>query len=347
METRHVLELPIPNSWALPIQRWVNRMKAAGLSERTVETRLRHIKRIARAFAEGPPEDITSEVLLNWCAAQEWKPETRRGYYSSLRSFYATFDVDPEWKNPTSVLPRVRCGQGVPRPAPDSALKVGIIAAGSDPRLLLILSLAAAAGLRCIEVSRVHVNDIWQGPRGHMLTVVGKGDKTRHIPIPDWLAHNLILAGHSSRNGWVFPGQINGHLSERYVGRLAAAVLPDHWTLHTLRHWAGVNAYQATKDLRAVQEFLGHTSISTTQLYTKPSDDSFRETVKGADLKRLFMDGDDPFPLSSTAGNRSPASPTGSTGPTGRTRLAIPASPVRTVTPLLPPVRLLQLEEMI
>lgn len=296
MKPRHVLELPVPASWVGPIDRWTNRMKAAGQSERTVSTRLRHIRRIARAFGDLPPEEVTSSALLTWCGEQKWKPETRRGNYSSLRGFFATINGGPEWENPTRVLPEVRRRQGSARPAPDNALKLAIIKAEGDPRLLRILALASTAGLRSIEVARVHVDDVWLGPYGYMLTVVGKGDKTRHVPIDDWLARDLLLAGHNSKNGWIFPGQIDGHLSERWVGKLASAALPEHWTLHCLRHWAGVQAYRSTKDLRAVQEFLGHASITTTQVYTKPSDESLRETVRGADIKRLFMDDDGAFP---------------------------------------------------
>ena len=106
-------------------------------------------------------------------------------------------------------------------PAPDSTLKLAIIEAAGAPRLLRILALASTAGLRSIEVARVRVDDVWLGPCGYMLTVVGKGDRTRHVPIDDWLARDLLPAGHNSESGWIFPGQIDGHLSECWVGRLA------------------------------------------------------------------------------------------------------------------------------
>ena len=59
----------------------------------------------------------------------------------------------------------------------------------------------------------------------------------------------------------------SGHLSPRYVGKLAAEVLPPTHTLHTLRHRFATNIYRASRDLYAVQRLLGHGSPSVTQRY--------------------------------------------------------------------------------
>ena len=67
--------------------------------------------------------------------------------------------------------------------------------------------------------------------------------------------------------GWMLPGQINGHLSARRVGELAAEALPAPWTLHTLRHRFATRAYDATGDLVTVSRLLGHASVATTQRY--------------------------------------------------------------------------------
>lgn len=294
MCTRHVLELPVPNFWIAPLDQWNTRLRAAGSSESTIYTRIRHMRRVAREFGDRLPTEVTPHDLLSWCGQQEWKPETRRSYYCSIRLFFGTIDGGPGWEDPSRILPSVRCGPGTPRPAPDWALRSGILRDDCDDRTKRILALAASAGLRAIEIARLNVNDVWLGPHGYMLTVNGKGSKVRHVPIEEWLAFDLLLTGGGFADGWIFPGQIGGHLSERWVGRLAARALPAHWTLHTLRHWYGVHTYAARHDLRAVQELLGHASISTTQRYTLPSDESLRASAKGADLRRLFDD--DAFP---------------------------------------------------
>jgi integrase len=59
-------------------------------------------------------------------------------------------------------------------------------------------------------------------------------------------------AGHTpsaSANGWLFPGDDDGHLSPRWVGKIMTRVLPDDWTAHTLRHRSATRAYRGTRNL--------------------------------------------------------------------------------------------------
>lgn len=81
--------------------------------------------------------------------------------------------------------------------------------------------------------------------------------------------------------GWLFPNGLGGHLTPGHVGRLASAALPDGWTLHTCRHRAGTDWYSVARDIRAVQELLGHASVATTQLYTQIQDDALITAVMG------------------------------------------------------------------
>jgi integrase/recombinase XerC len=77
-------------------------------------------------------------------------------------------------------------------------------------------------------------------------------------------------AGHTPgapANGWLFPGDTDGHLSPQWVGQLVVRVLPDGWTTHPLRHRFSSRAYRGTRNLRAVQVLLGHQSIATTERY--------------------------------------------------------------------------------
>jgi integrase len=69
--------------------------------------------------------------------------------------------------------------------------------------------------------------------------------------------------------GYVFPGQDDGHLSPRYVGKLLATLLPEGWTMHTLRHRFATRAYALRSDLLLVQEMLGHASPTTTRRYVE------------------------------------------------------------------------------
>lgn len=130
-----------------------------------------------------------------------------------------------------------------------------------------------------------------------MLHVTGKGGRQRIVP-----AHPLIVEqvdaeldrrrGGRTGTGWrlaseriaaddsLFPGQHPGtHVQPCVVGDALSTLLGDGWTAHTLRHRFATRAYAPTRDLRAVQELLGHSSPQTTARYTAVPDQAMREAV--------------------------------------------------------------------
>ncbi|WP_231992692.1 tyrosine-type recombinase/integrase [Mycobacterium sp. 1164985.4] len=179
--------------------------------------------------------------------------------------------------NPAAGLPVMRAAAPSPRPAPDAVWIAAIAAAG--PRVRLMLRLAAEAGLRRAEIARVHRRDLTRGPTGAALLVNGKGSKRRTVPVGDDLA--AAIAGDGA-DGYLFPGADDGHPSPRYVGDLMADALPDHWTAHTLRHRFATRAYRGSRNLRAVQTLLGHSSVATTERYTAVDDDEIRAAAMAA-----------------------------------------------------------------
>jgi integrase len=166
----------------------------------------------------------------------------------------------------------------VPRPAPDHVWQAALAAA--DARTTLMLRLAGEAGLRRGEVSRVHTRDLLEGGVGAQLVVHGKGGKERVVPISDSLAE--AMRSHAPRGDWLFPNGFGNHLSPWMVGDLVGRALPDGWTTHTLRHRFSSRAYRGTRNLRAVQVLLGHSSIATTERYCAVDDDEIRAAMEAA-----------------------------------------------------------------
>lgn len=157
----------------------------------------------------------------------------------------------------------------------------------ATPRVMLMLRLATEVGLRRCEVARVHTRDLLDGIDGAQLLVHGKGGKDRLLPIADDLAEQLALGaeGHTAGaqcEGWLFPGDDEGHLSPRWVGRLCGNAMPGVWTMHKLRHRFATKAYRGTRNLRAVQTLLGHASVATTERYTAVDDSELREAMLAA-----------------------------------------------------------------
>lgn len=278
--------LPIPAEWADLVGGYRQHLQAAGRPNTTITTRLSHVGRIVRAL-DTPPVRVTGAVLKAWFATQRhWSTETRRGYRNSARSFFGwAHDDERIGTNPSAALPHIAAAVPLPKPAPDRVWKESLFAA--DARTTVMLELANGVGMRRAEVAQVHTNDLIESFDGYQLLVHGKGNKKRVIPITDETAAMIQrgAAGHTpgaSTEGYLFPGNDNGHLSPRWVGKLCAKAMPDVWTMHKLRHRFATRAYRATRNIRAVQKMLGHASVATTQIYTAVDDHEMRAAVEGA-----------------------------------------------------------------
>lgn len=230
---------------------------------------------------------MTEKRLRDWFGAQkQWSNETRRGYRSSALGFFGwAAKAGRVSANIALALPGVKPTPPAPRPLPDGAWSAATDVA--DARTMLMLLLAAQGGLRRAEVAKVHTSDLSYGLAGPQLLVHGKGNKKRVIPITDSLAE-LIAAGapgHSPElatfgtEGFLFPGSDDGHLSPRWVGKLCTRVLPGIWTLHKCRHRFAAKVYRGSRNLRALQELLGHASVATTEIYTPVDDDEIRAAM--------------------------------------------------------------------
>jgi integrase/recombinase XerC len=136
-----------------------------------------------------------------------------------------------------------------------------------------------SSGLRLAELVSLDCADAEGIVRQAEVTVTGKGAKTRTVPVGGkaraaadaWLAQRGALANPEepalfvgARGRRISPSSVRHALSQwaRRVG------LPQHVHPHMLRHSFATHVLQSSGDLRAVQEMLGHSSISTTQVYT-------------------------------------------------------------------------------
>lgn len=260
------------------LEQWTAWMRAAGRPETTIGLRVYHVRRVMAAIDVSPWE-ITAEDLVRFLADQVWAAETRRSYRASLRAFYAWGQAcgrRPD--SPAHLLPPITVPRGVPRPTPNELYRAALSAAGPRERLMVLL--AAVCGLRRGEIARARREDVEPDLLGYSLRVHGKGGHVRSVPLPDALAAQLL----SAPPGWLFPSSRSdgGHLTAHHVGVLVSRLLPEGWTCHTLRHRCATVAYASTRDLRAVQELLGHAKPETTARYTQVPVDAIRAAVRAA-----------------------------------------------------------------
>jgi integrase/recombinase XerC len=152
-----------------------------------------------------------------------------------------------------------------------------------------VLGLLYGSGLRIAEALGLTRN---VAPLADALTVTGKGNKSRMVPVLPQVAK--LIADYVALcpldlppDGPLFVGARGGPLSPRIVqlamARLRGALgLPDSATPHALRHSFATHLLARGGDLRAIQELLGHASLSTTQIYTAVDSERLLEVYASA-----------------------------------------------------------------
>jgi len=266
----------ITPAWQRALTDWMAWLRAAGRPETTMYLRGYQIGRLAQ---DSPvdPFDVSARDLLAWLAAHQWSPESRRSYRSSLRSFYTWAHTSGQMgHNPAALLPPVSRQIRSPHPTPEDVLAAAL--ATADPRVRLMVLLGARLGLRRGEVCKVHTRDVVASAGGWSLRVTGKGRRQRVLPLAGELQELLAAAP----AGYLFPGDIDGHLSPAWVGKVVSRLLGVGWTSHALRHRFATVAHDGTHDLLAVQTLLGHSRPETTMGYVALPDESLRAAVASA-----------------------------------------------------------------
>ncbi|WP_190242394.1 MULTISPECIES: tyrosine-type recombinase/integrase [Rhodococcus] len=272
---------PIPPHWARWIEVFVAEQRAAQRSGESVRTRIHHLRKFAGEHPRVSPLEVTRDHLIAYMAGQDWTPHTAHSVRSTFRVFFRTLrDLEHRSDDPARTLPQVRLPRSRPRPCPDHVIAAAY-ANAPTPQVRLALRIAVETGLRRAEIAQLRTSDVEGRPGEYALHVVGKGRHERVVPLADDLAEGILAV----RTVHVFPNPLGGGaMTPQHLGKLITSALPGNWTTHTLRHRFATMAYQADRDLRAVQELLGHTSPVTTAVYTKVADDAMRTAARAAAL---------------------------------------------------------------
>lgn len=288
---RDRLATEFPPAWAAPVEAYATFLAAAGRRPGTIRQHRAHLGMLA--VLQPDPCTIAEADLLAYLAGKEWAPETRKAARSVLRSFFAWAAGRGQLLtgDPAAELPSVRVPAGVPHPIPTAVLDAALARADDKGRLMLLLG--AYAGLRRAEIAAVHpARDIGDG----VLRVVGKGGRSRAVPLHPLVAEAIDAelqrrrsgqvgtgfryAAAATADGYLFPGVgPDTHVQPGAVGSALAGLLGEHWTAHGLRHRFATRAYAGTRDLRAVQELLGHSQPETTARYTAVPDGALTAAV--------------------------------------------------------------------
>ena len=155
----------------------------------------------------------------------------------------------------------------------------------------VIVEVLYGCGLRVSELVNLKLSNIYE--KEQCLRVLGKGDKERWVPINPRALDMMLTYIHNVRSHievkpgeekYVFLNRRGSHLSRNFVfmflqQAVSEAGIQKHVSPHSLRHSFATELVENGADLRAVQEMLGHESISTTEIYTHLTRDTLRNTI--------------------------------------------------------------------
>jgi integrase/recombinase XerD len=274
------------------------------LSDHSVEAYMRDIEKLTQ-FLElqhytAPLDNITLKDLqafLKWIGALGMTASSQSRIVSGIRSFFKYCIQEYIVKqDPTLLLetPKTR------RSLPDflSVEEINKIIAAIDlskpesERNRAILETMYSCGLRVTELVNLRISSLY--PELGFIKVIGKGDKERLVPIGKTAlkfigiyrahvrAHAVIKKGNDDV---LFLNRRGAKLSRQMIFFLLKALVREAGikkivSPHTFRHSFATHLVEAGADLRAVQEMLGHESITTTEIYTHLDRAYLRETLQ-------------------------------------------------------------------
>lgn len=230
----------------------------------------------------------------------ELKPTTIRLRFAALRSFYNyLIRTDEVSQNPLEEVALPKARRGLPvhlnmKQMQDLLeMPFRVEQDKKSPPWLpwrdaAILELFYSCGVRLSELVSLNANSLQEGD--NCLRVVGKGRKVRLVPVGDYAREALMYYRKMADISGMSPLFIS-RLKRRMTGRsiqlmldkyLRASNIPFHISPHKLRHTFATHMLDAGADLRSVQELLGHSSLSTTQIYTHVTKARMREVYRAA-----------------------------------------------------------------
>ena len=303
---------------ALEMMRWLSHLRAERrLSPKTLEAYARDLRQCLvflaehwgtrvtlKGFAALEASDIRAFMAMR--RADDIGGRSLMRALAGLRSF-GRF-LEREGKGKVGALSAIRApkiGKSLPKPIQIAAAKRLADAderAGEDrdpwiwARDAAVMALLYGSGLRISEALGLKKRDVPLPGEGDVIIVTGKGNKTRMVPVLQnvlkLIADYTVVCPHQlTPEGPIFVGARGGPLSPRIIQltmeRMRGSLgLPDSATPHALRHSFATHLLSRGGDLRAIQELLGHASLSTTQIYTGIDSERLLEVYKTAHPRR-------------------------------------------------------------
>ncbi len=273
------------------------------LSENSIAAYLADVDKLAAFFSVDErsvaPGKLSREDLLAFVQQIHLSgvaERTQARIISGIKAFYKYLLIeDAITANPAATLETPRIGRKLPDVLSVEEIEqlIGAIdmSLPESQRNRAMIETLYGSGLRVSELTNLKVSDVYS--REEFLKVTGKGNKQRVVPIGREALRQINLYISSSRNkvdrirgfeDHLFLNRRGGSISRVMVFLIIkllcqAAGIKKRVSPHTLRHSFATHLVEGGADLRAVQDMLGHESITTTEIYTHLSREYLRENL--------------------------------------------------------------------
>lgn len=262
------------------VRAYLRDRRAEGVCAATLTKHRIVLDDFAAFYGKRPLDQLGERAVLRWLEHHRaWADSTRSVHVSIVRTFARWCERNGHTKPWSAAVPKVRRPTTVVRFV-ESDDFAATLASAESTRERLILWLLFGCGMRCVEVSRLRMED-WSRRDGVFL-VVGKGMQEREVPVPepvrralnDYLAEHPIASGPIIRRADGCPSGIAPNtvssLTRRMLKRAGVKRAPfDGVCAHGMRAAAATATLEASGDIRTAQALLGHRDLSSTSKYLK------------------------------------------------------------------------------
>lgn len=267
-------------------KKFIEDMQLKSYAERTQSSYLRAVRQLEN-FWSLPADDIAESQVREYflfCRNEaNWKAATMRIAYSGIKFFYST-TLRSDWE--TLKLMKIKRMTTPPTVLSVNEVRL-VLKTARTPQLKTFLTVVYSCGLRRAEALKLLVADI---DKDRMVLRVneGKGGKTREVPLPEstyrlmrqyWLTHRnpallFPALGKNGKKGATATQPMATSSIEGALRKLREELpqIKKHFKLHTFRHSYATHLIEAGVGIRIVQQYLGHSSLTTTMIYLHVTD---------------------------------------------------------------------------
>lgn len=291
-------------TWSEAIENYVNYLRfEKNASENTIEAYVSDLQKL-QDFAEQNLMNITP-ITISYEHLQEflyqiskinYSERTQARWISSIKGFFS-FLLEDELRedNPSALLETPKLGLYLPDTLSLEEIEKLISATEENTDLAkrnrCMIEVLYGCGLRVSELTELQISNI--NFKENYLKIQGKGDKVRFVPLADYTADfikNYINNIRSKQkinpkhSDILFLNSRGAQISRQMVFLIIKDIvkkagIQKNISPHTFRHSFATHLLQNGADLRFIQEMLGHSSITTTEIYTHLNTEELHETI--------------------------------------------------------------------